>query len=801
MFGLTKKRKIRRQRAKQFKAESTVSAWEAFVRVVGIWPTITTIAFLGLIGAAMSIGERTIPYSLNEPIGQPIVARVDFTQDDPEQAAANKLAAREAVPNYYRVNNDLIDRIAGDLTAIFQAAQVESFELFQKHAAEAFWSPDAGLYRYLNNADEAKKTVFQNSLNSLKTALAKERIARPTAEERRDPPSTALEVVVLSTSETEKGEEVQEETIATIQLIQMVSKDAVAGRVQILLQKFPPDMRKTAGEVLTHRLSEQPTLVFDEKLTHERMAAKEKNAAPGVKSFEQGKPFVFPRYKEEDGLPQREELGLAPTDIELLTLEQQAYQNFLNSEDPEAVALRTQQRYEQIGTGVILAILCISLFVYVGLYQPRILEVRTRTIAFAGLLLACFFAVRLIDVRLTRPEFILTPVLLAASILTIAYPRRFACGATIIFVIMVSVVIRANMGITITLMAGGYVTALMLNHIRTRTKILTAGLLTGLLVATTSFAFGLIDRQELGFALSKAYIAAACAVLAALIIQGILPFVERIFKVATALTLLEYRDANRPLLQRLAREAPGTYNHSLVLGTMAEAACEAIGANGLLAHVGSLYHDIGKIQKREYFAENQEASINRHDKLTPTMSLLIILGHVKDGLELAKEYGLPRILHPFIAEHHGTTVVKYFHTMASEKQPKISSGKHDREVAEAEFRYPGPKPLSRETAILMLCDGVESAVRALPEPTAGRIETVVHQILQARLKDGQFDDCPITLKELHAVEDSLVKSLCRFYHGRVAYPKETKAAKESLATPEAAHDEIKEKEEHTEPAS
>jgi hypothetical protein len=347
---------------------------------------------------------------------------------------------------------------------------------------------------------------------------------------------------------------------------------------------------------------------------------------------------------------------------------------------------------------------------------------------------------------------------------------------------VVALVIRADMGTMVTLFACGYATALLLNEVRTRTKIITAGTITGGIAFFTAFAFGLISHQELQFALRSAAFAAGNALLAALIIQGALPFVERGFRVATALTLLEYRDANRPLLQRLAREAPGTYNHALVLGTMSEAACKAIGADGLLAHVGALYHDIGKILKAEYFAENQEAQINRHDHLAPTMSLLIILGHVKDGLELAREYGLPRVLYPFIAEHHGTTLVRYFHHVASEKQPRIASGRHDREVAEAEFRYPGPKPQSKETAVLMICDGVEGAVRALPDPTAGRIEAVVHQVLQARLKDGQFDDCDITLRELHKVEESIVKSLCTFYHGRVTYPKDTKDSSRSDST-------------------
>jgi membrane-associated HD superfamily phosphohydrolase len=166
------------------------------------------------------------------------------------------------------------------------------------------------------------------------------------------------------------------------------------------------------------------------------------------------------------------------------------------------------------------------------------------------------------------------------------------------------------------------------------------------------------------------------------------------------------------------------------------------------------------------------------------MSLLIILGHVKDGVEMAKEYKLPRVLRQFIEEHHGTTVVRYFHHMASEKQPQIASGKHDREVPEAEFRYAGPKPRSRESAVVMLCDGVESAVRSLHEPTVGRIESVVHQVIMDRLNDGQLSDCDMMMREIRQVEDSLVKSLCGIYHGRVAYPKARGKEPEEASEPE-----------------
>jgi putative nucleotidyltransferase with HDIG domain len=290
-----------------------------------------------------------------------------------------------------------------------------------------------------------------------------------------------------------------------------------------------------------------------------------------------------------------------------------------------------------------------------------------------------------------------------------------------------------------------------------------------------AIAGGLVMEQQLSFVLQHALLSGVVTFAAAGAIALLLPFIERIFNTVTSLSLLEWRDPTKPLLQLLAREAPGTYSHSLVLGTLADAACEKIGADGLLTQVGALYHDIGKIHRPSYFTENQEGRISRHENLSPTMSLLIILGHVKDGLELARQYKLPRLLHQFIAEHHGTTVVRYFHRMASEKQPHIASGRHDREVAEADFRYSGPRPHSKESAVLMLCDGVEGAVRSLGEPTVGRIESTVQQIVADRLNDGQFDECDITLREIRLVEDSLIKSLCSIYHGRVAYPKPVKA--------------------------
>ena len=213
-------------------------------------------------------------------------------------------------------------------------------------------------------------------------------------------------------------------------------------------------------------------------------------------------------------------------------------------------------------------------------------------------------------------------------------------------------------------------------------------------------------------------------------------------------------------------EAPGTFSHSLLIGSIAEAAAEAIGANGLLCRVGAYYHDIGKIGKPRYFIENQMGTASRHDQLSPAMSQLIIVGHVKDGIEMAREYGLPAVIRQFIETHHGTTLIEYFYEEARKKTDGKTSP-----PAEAEFRYPGPRPQTKEAAIVMLADTVEGAVRALTEVTPTKIETVVHNMAMKRLQDGQFDECELTLRELSRIEDSLSKSLAAHYHGRIAYPK------------------------------
>jgi len=267
------------------------------------------------------------------------------------------------------------------------------------------------------------------------------------------------------------------------------------------------------------------------------------------------------------------------------------------------------------------------------------------------------------------------------------------------------------------------------------------------------------------------------ALFATAVAFGLLPLVEQVFRLTSDITLLELSDLNRPLLRRLQLEAPGTYHHSMVVGSLAEASAEAIGANSLLARVQAYYHDIGKLAKPEYYAENEPASSrSRHEKLTPSMSALVVKSHISEGLDMAKKERLPRAVRNAIPEHHGTMVMAFFYHKALEIDPA---------ARREDFSYPGPKPRSRETAILMLADGVEGASRALEEPTPSRIRGLVSRIIDERVSDGQLDECGLTMQDLARIRDAFIPVLTAIFHVRAPYPEMPRRGRESEARRES----------------
>jgi putative nucleotidyltransferase with HDIG domain len=293
----------------------------------------------------------------------------------------------------------------------------------------------------------------------------------------------------------------------------------------------------------------------------------------------------------------------------------------------------------------------------------------------------------------------------------------------------------------------------------------TGGLVTGLgfvLLGDVSNGVGLAPWEALGWS-------AAGSLLGVVLSFGSLPLFEQVLGVLTPVRLIELANPNQPLLRRLLMEAPGTYHHSVVVANLAEAAAEAVGANGLLARVGAFYHDVGKLERPFFFVDNQFGAPNPHDRLAPSLSALIIMAHVKDGVAIARDAGLPPAVLDLIAQHHGTTRVEYFWQKARE-QAATGEGAAAQAPQESDFRYPGPKPRSREAAILMLADTSEAAARALPRPTPQRIEARVRGLIRDRLGDGQLDEADLTLRDLDTIATTFTQVLAGVFHSRVPYP-------------------------------
>jgi putative nucleotidyltransferase with HDIG domain len=449
-----------------------------------------------------------------------------------------------------------------------------------------------------------------------------------------------------------------------------------------------------------------------------------------------------------------------------MNLLQEEHRAYLRSLRPSDLARRSAALF------LIISLLASIVVLYVARFQPALAQ--------SGLKIAsiCILVVSALTLALmlSRPPWqaSLVPLAVTAMVLTIAYNPQFALLMSFSLTLIMTVALGTGLP-HLLIMMGGLATAIMLlPDVRRRSRLVEVGFGAGLGFLAMTWATGLLSNQTVRMMLTDGGRNLVWGVLAGYILAGSLPLVERVFGIVTDITLLKLADGSHPLLQELVRRAPGTYIHSITVATLAESAAKAIGANGVLARVGSYFHDIGKMLKPHYFVENQDGE-NRHDYLEPALSTLIIIGHVKDGLELAEQYRLPKPIVEFIQQHHGTTLVEYFYREAMRIQEENGHGAND---LEASFRYPGPKPQNRENGIVMLADAVESASRALREPAPSSLRKLVHDMLMKRLLDGQFEESQLTLTELHLIEDSLCKSLIALYHSRIRYPdaKEKKAA-------------------------
>ena len=327
----------------------------------------------------------------------------------------------------------------------------------------------------------------------------------------------------------------------------------------------------------------------------------------------------------------------------------------------------------------------------------------------------------------------------------------------------------------------GFSSALMgaffCREVRLRGSALKAGALAGLTAAVMSIGIGLASGSGAFTSINQAGVSLFVGVFTGALGLGAMPLIENVFKVATDATLFELTDFNHPLLRKMQVEAPGTYHHSLMVANLSENAAIAVGANPILCRAASLFHDIGKMTQPNYFTENQGDFDNPHDQKNPSMSALIIKSHVKEGIDMAREHKLPKILRDVIRQHHGTTLVKYFYHQAQEKMKQETLGLGDMESDkpdESTYRYDGPRPRFKESAIIFFADSVEAAARSLPKVTQHSVEELLENIFSDRLEDGQLDECPLTLEEVSKIKRSFVKTTLNMLHTRVEYPTEEK---------------------------
>lgn len=358
------------------------------------------------------------------------------------------------------------------------------------------------------------------------------------------------------------------------------------------------------------------------------------------------------------------------------------------------------------------------------------------------------------------------PIACAPILMTVFLDSKISIVINSLNLLFVTVIVGFDPQVILIGIVSTIVSSTTLKKISQRNDILYSTVYVAAAVAVVILSSGILLSNNIKQILLDVILAVFGAFISGILAMGLLPFLESSFSLVTNMKLLELSNPNNPLLKRLLMEAPGTYHHSVMVANLAEVAAEEVGANPMLVRVGAYYHDVGKIKRPFFFGENQLGGTNPHDKISPTLSTTIIISHVKDGLELAKEYDIPKVVSDMIVQHHGTTLVKYFYYTLK------NSSENPDEIREEDFRYPGPKPQSKEAAIIMMADSVEAAVRSIQEPTLEKIEDMVNNIVKDKMNSNQLNECDLTFRELEVIKACFLRVLKGIYHHRIEYPTE-----------------------------
>jgi putative nucleotidyltransferase with HDIG domain len=721
---------------------------------------------------AVESWKAPFPYRLGMFSEHGILASVSFKVANPIETDRERTQRESEVPYTFTQHPELIEKLPlllrDDLLAIAKAKSLD--ELNSDSRAELGLTASRRLEQFIDQFPEESEQTFAELKSQVSSPDSNDtKKIDAIIEDFKKLISPLLIYGIVNENDLTKNQIRADDAIAIInnntetrrivttfdiRLPNQLSENGVIGREWKNFPRLAP-----MKAVLSHWIHFQAptTLVYDAERTQEERKQARMQVEEIYDTFQRGTVLAEPGQLIEDN------------QLALLRAEYEAKE--------QAVPY-----FERVVRISFIFLMFVVLAVLNGYHLLRNKKAVARTVSrlsiYLSVIVLTVFLGRILSYDPWRAEVL--PLVVTVMVFAIVYDQIMAILTALSLSLVLCLSTGGSLGHFVVLMSVSSVAVTSLATVSSRSTLIKLGFGMGLtyflvywginLINTQELSNGLIDQQVLWESLQGA----GWCLAAGYLVAGSLPFIESLFGVVTDISLLEMSNVSHPLLQELVRRAPGTYNHSISMATIGEAAADKIGANGLLVRVAAYYHDIGKMLKPQYFIENMVVgSESLHDNLAPAMSTLIIIGHVKDGVDLARQHNLPQPIIDFIEQHHGTTLVEYFFREA-EKQADQSPD-HKTDAEESSFRYPGPKPQTREAGVMMLADAVESASRTLSDPTPKRIKSLVHSLVMKRLLDGQFNECSLTLSEINIVEESLVKSLIGIYHGRIKYPEERSA--------------------------
>lgn len=609
--------------------------------------------------------------------------------------------------------------------------------------------------------DEHVENLVKSGLaNETHNELLLEEMARVTAEQKYTiPEETFYKLPKLTQDELSEMRLVARDIVRKLMNEQL--RDAETARTQVAeMVNSSSISNRTAREVVSEiaRFSITPNKFFDRTATDEARENARLNTQPVV-------------YKENEIIVKKGEV-ITPDTYEMLV---------------EANLLQdTKHNWAKLGVVMTAVLLAAFLYIYFTqsagshLQQTRYNNSQLLMLFLITLLnLGIMQIVALIQGETSSIAGFMVPAALGAMLITLLIDEHLALASTFITSVGGAIILNSTNSGLFDYRFGFYTMVISLaaiysiKHASQRSVILKAGIMVSLFGSVSVLTMYLmaeqLDRMPLIYSIGFAF---GGGLLTSILVIGLMPFFEISFGILSALKLVELSSPNHPLLRKLLTETPGTYHHSVMVGNLAEAAAEAIGANGLLCRVGAFYHDIGKTKRPSYFIENQNNMENPHDTIDPMLSKSIIVAHAKDGAEMLKAYKMPKQLRDIAEQHHGTTSLKFFYYKAK-KQAEEAGIEPD--FTEDDFRYPGPKAQSKEAAVVGIADCIEAAVRSLRNPTIDQVEDMIHKIIKSRVDDNQYNECDLTMKELDKIAQSLKESLMGIFHSRIEYPEDAKA--------------------------